>query len=188
MSPTEAPDVRLVVTGHDADNNGRFVSDRRVGPTPGLAADGWQAYVLWGVRSLPSLPDDGTSAIDTSASGRGSIRFVQTIVYPQGTGGPAGTADALTEIEKPAGGSAMHFTRTVDLVVVIEGEVEVVLDTERTTLRQGDFIVQNGTRHEWLNHTGQPAKLGVIVLGTEHKGFLCRKRCESRRSGHVTTF
>jgi quercetin dioxygenase-like cupin family protein len=171
MPQTEVPDVRLVVTGHDADNNGRFVADRRIGPTPGLAADGWQAYVLWAVRPLPALPDDGISAIDTSASGPGSVRFVQTIVYPQGTEAPAGTAGALTAIEKPNGGSAMHFTRTVDLVVVIEGEVEVVLDTERTTLRQGDFIVQNGTRHEWLNHTDKPAKLGVIVLGTDHQGF-----------------
>lgn len=170
MSPTEAPDVRLVVTGHDADNNGRFVSDRWIGPTPGLAADGWVAYVLWGVRSLPTLPDDGTSAIDTSVSGPGSIRFVQTIVYPQGTE-TTGTAEALTDLEKQAEGSAMHFTRTVDLVVVLEGEVEVVLDTERTTLRQGDFLVQNGTRHEWLNHTDKPAKLGVIVLDTVHKGF-----------------
>jgi len=171
MSLTEVPDVRLVVTGHDADNNGRFVADRRIGPTPGLAADGWQAYVLWAVQPLPILPDDGISAIDTSASGPGSVRFVQTIVYPQGTEAPGGTADALTAIEKPNGGSAMHFTRTVDLVVVIEGEVEVVLDTGRTTLRQGDFIVQNGTRHEWLNHTDKPAKLGVIVLGADHKGF-----------------
>jgi mannose-6-phosphate isomerase-like protein (cupin superfamily) len=171
MSQTEAPDVRLVVTGHDADNNGRFVSDRWIGPTPGLAADGWQAYVLWGVRSLPTLPDDGVSAIDTSVSGPGSVRFVQTIVYPQGAETPAGTAEALTDLEKPAEGSAMHFTRTVDLVVVIEGEVEVVLDTERTTLRQGDFLVQNGTRHEWLNYTDKPAKLGVIVLDTAHKGF-----------------
>ena len=170
MSPTEAPDVRLVVTGHDADNNGRFVSDRWIGPTPGLAADGWVAYVLWGVRSLPTLPDDGTSAIDTSVSGPGAIRFVQTIVYPQGTE-TTGAAEALTDLEKQAEGSAMHFTRTVDLVVVLEGEVEVVLDTGRTTLRQGDFLVQNGTRHEWLNRTGEPAKLGVIVLDTVHKGF-----------------
>jgi quercetin dioxygenase-like cupin family protein len=170
MSPTEAPDVRLVVTGHDADNNGRFVSDRWIGPTPGLAADGWVAYVLWGVRSLPTLPDDGSSAIDTSVSGPGAIRFVQTIVYPQGTE-TTGAAEALTDLEKQAEGSAMHFTRTVDLVVVLEGEVEVVLDTGRTTLRQGDFLVQNGTRHEWLNHTGEPAKLGVIVLDTVHKGF-----------------
>lgn len=170
MSPTEAPDVRLVVTGHDADNNGRFVSDRLIGPTPGLAADGWVAYVLWGVRSLPALPDDGTSAIDTSVSGPGAIRFVQTIVYPQGTE-TTGTAEALTDLEKQAEGSAMHFTRTVDLVVVLEGEVEVVLDTGRTTLRQGDFLVQNGTRHEWLNRTDKPAKLGVIVLDTVHKGF-----------------
>src|SRR5216684_6829136 len=75
-SPTEVPDVRLVVTGHDGDNNGRFVSDSRIGPTPGLAADGWQAYVLWAVRPLPTLPDDGISAIDTLASGPGSVRFV----------------------------------------------------------------------------------------------------------------
>lgn len=171
MSQPEAPDVRLVVTGHDADNNGRFVSDSWIGPTPGLAADGWVAYVLWGVRSLPTLPDDGRSAIDTSATGPGAVRFVQTIVYPQGTEAPAGAAEALTDLVKEDAGSAMHFTHTVDLVVVLEGEVEVVLDKERTTLRQGDFLVQNGTRHEWLNHTDKPAKLGVIVLDTAHKGF-----------------
>jgi quercetin dioxygenase-like cupin family protein len=171
MSMTEVPDVRLVVTGHDADNNGRFVADRRIGPTPGLAADGWQAYVLWAVQPLPVLPDDGISAIDTSASGPGSVRFVQTIVYPQGTEAPTGTAEALTDLVKQDEGSAMHFTHTVDLVVVLEGEIEVVLDAERTTLRQGDYIVQNGTRHEWLNHTDTPAKLAVIVLDTAHNGF-----------------
>jgi quercetin dioxygenase-like cupin family protein len=170
-SSTRDCDVRLVVTGHDSDNRGQFVTDTRVGPTPGLAADGWQAYVLWAVPALPTLPDDGASAVDTSASGPGSVRFVQTVVYPQGTEAPAGTAEALTAIEKPDDGSAMHFTRTVDLVVVLEGEVEVVVDTDRRTLRQGDFLVQNGTRHEWLNHGDVPAKLGVIVLGTEHKGF-----------------
>ncbi|MFE5029162.1 hypothetical protein ACFRAO_39210 [Streptomyces sp. NPDC056656] len=36
---TRVPDVRLVVTGHDADNHGIIASDIPVGPTPGLAAD-----------------------------------------------------------------------------------------------------------------------------------------------------
>ncbi|MGW6139476.1 cupin domain-containing protein [Streptomyces sp. NPDC055140] len=165
-------DVRLVVTGHDADNQGIIASDTEIGPAPGLAADGWQAYILWASQTLPDLPDDGLAALDTGASGPGSVRLVQCVVYPEGGPAPAGAPEALNSIQRtPGDDSAMHYTHSVDLVIVIDGEVEAVLDTTRTVLKQGDFLVQNGTRHEWHNHGDKPARLGVVVLGTEHRGF-----------------
>jgi quercetin dioxygenase-like cupin family protein len=171
-TPSAVPDVRLVITGHDAEDRGSVVADSTIGPKAGLAADGWQAYVLWAAGALPTLPDDGLSAIDTAVSGVGSVRLVQCVVYPEGRQAPTGDAMVLQAIERaPGDNSAMHFTRTVDLVTVIDGEVDVVLDSGTTTLRQGDFLVQNGTRHEWRNRGDKPARLSVVVLGTEHRGF-----------------
>jgi quercetin dioxygenase-like cupin family protein len=170
--PTAVPDVRLVITGHTPDGRGQVASDTEIGPMPGLAADGWQAYVLWALSEVPTLPDDGLSAIDATAAGPGSIRLVQCVVYPDGQQPPVGDAAALAPIQRtPGDTSAMHYTHSLDLVIVIDGEVEVVLDDQRTTLRQGDYLVQNGTRHEWRNHGDVPARLAVVVVGTEHRGF-----------------
>jgi quercetin dioxygenase-like cupin family protein len=170
--PTVVPDVRLVITGHTAEGRGQVVSDTEIGPMPGLSADSWQAYVLWALSQVPTLPDDGLSAVDPSAAGPGSIRLVQCVVYPDNQAPPAGDAAVLAAIQRtPGDQSAMHYTNSLDLVIVIDGEVEVVLDDQRTTLRQGDFLVQNGTRHEWRNHGDVPARLAVVVIGAEHRGF-----------------
>ncbi|MFA3842025.1 cupin domain-containing protein [Streptomyces aureus] len=62
----------------------------------------------------------------------------------------------------------MHFTASVDLVVVLDGEVEVILDNARTVLKQGDFLVQNGTRHEWRNYGDKPARIGCGLPKSHH--------------------
>ncbi|MFD3586077.1 cupin domain-containing protein [Streptomyces sp. NPDC058683] len=171
VDKTDVPEVRLVVTGHDADNRGIIARDTRVGPTPGLAADSWEARELWSVKSLPSLPDDGLAAIESHASGPGSVRLIQCVIHPEGAPLPPGDPDVTSRTVLRTDDTAMHFTASVDLVVVLDGEVEVVLDGARTVLRQGDFLVQNGTRHEWHNYGDRPARLGVVFLATEHRGY-----------------
>jgi quercetin dioxygenase-like cupin family protein len=48
--------------------------------------------------------------------------------------------------------SPMHRTVSLDYGVVIEGEVELVLDSGETrVLRRGDVAVQRGTMHAWRN-------------------------------------
>jgi mannose-6-phosphate isomerase-like protein (cupin superfamily) len=169
---TTPADVRVVRTGHTADGVGHVVSDAEVGPRAGLAADGWQAYLLWGVDAMPQLPDDGDHSFSAPTPPLGAARFVQLVVYPAGTEQGAGDAEALAGVQRPEGDTeGMHFTSTVDLVVVLEGEVTLKLDSEETVLRQGDFLVQNGTRHAWINRGQVPARLGVVVLGAEHAGF-----------------
>lgn len=50
--------------------------------------------------------------------------------------------------------SPMHRTVSLDYGVVLEGEVELVLDSGETRLlRKGDVAVQRGTNHAWRNAT-----------------------------------
>ncbi|MNP49283.1 Cupin domain protein [compost metagenome] len=65
------------------------------------------------------------------------------------------------EAEKPG----FHRTDTLDYGVVLEGEVTLELDGGRTTvLRQGDIVVQVGTRHAWRNTGNKPARLFFVLV------------------------
>jgi mannose-6-phosphate isomerase-like protein (cupin superfamily) len=60
----------------------------------------------------------------------------------------------------------MHTTDTVDIDVVISGEVDLELDDGETVhLGAGDCVIQNGTRHAWRNKSSEPVVLFVTLLG-----------------------
>src|SRR5690349_14859904 len=112
----DATDVRLVITGHDHEGNGTVVNDQFIGPKPGLAADGWRAYVLWGVDKMPNLPDGGGFSFEKSTPPPGAVRLVQLDVLP-GRDQPVLEGDPveLEGIQRPAGdhGGGIHYTSTV---------------------------------------------------------------------------
>ncbi|KAL3457405.1 hypothetical protein BJX64DRAFT_293183 [Aspergillus heterothallicus] len=55
---------------------------------------------------------------------------------------------------RPGALSPMHRTVSLDYGVVLEGVVELVLDSGETrTLHRGDVAVQRGTNHAWRNVT-----------------------------------
>lgn len=54
----------------------------------------------------------------------------------------------------PGALSPMHRTISIDYGVVLEGEVELVLDSgEKRLMKRGDISVQRGTNHAWRNAT-----------------------------------
>jgi quercetin dioxygenase-like cupin family protein len=57
----------------------------------------------------------------------------------------------------------MQKTKTIDFVIVTEGELVLVLDTQEITVKKGDFIVQRGTNHAWSNRSGKPAVLAIAA-------------------------
>jgi quercetin dioxygenase-like cupin family protein len=66
----------------------------------------------------------------------------------------------------------MHTTPTIDFEVVLSGEVVLELDDgAEVTLRPGDTVVQNGTRHRWRNSGAEPAVLAVFIAGARHDRF-----------------
>jgi hypothetical protein len=54
--------------------------------------------------------------------------------------------------------TVMHRTRTLDYVVVIEGELVLILDDSEVILKPGDVVVQRGTDHAWENRSNTIAR------------------------------
>ncbi|RDW88543.1 hypothetical protein BP6252_00575 [Coleophoma cylindrospora] len=64
---------------------------------------------------------------------------------------PGGTVLRYVDM-KPGATSPMHRTVSLDYGVVLEGEVELVLDSgEVRLLKRGHVAVQRGTNHAWRN-------------------------------------
>jgi quercetin dioxygenase-like cupin family protein len=64
---------------------------------------------------------------------------------------PGGTVLRLVDM-KPGALSPMHRTVSLDYGVVLEGEVELVLDSgEVRLMKRGDIAIQRGTNHAWRN-------------------------------------
>ncbi len=57
----------------------------------------------------------------------------------------------------------MQKTRTLDLCLVLEGEITLVLDTEEVHLKSGDSVVQRGTNHAWSNRSNAPCTIAFSM-------------------------
>jgi len=58
----------------------------------------------------------------------------------------------------------MHTTRTIDYVVLLDGEVTLILDKGEVALKPFDVVVQRGTNHAWLNRGSKPALLVAVLI------------------------
>jgi mannose-6-phosphate isomerase-like protein (cupin superfamily) len=59
----------------------------------------------------------------------------------------------------------VHATDTLDVVVVLSGEVYCTTDTHDTLLKAGDVVVQTGNTHAWSNRSGQVAMVAFVMAG-----------------------
>jgi quercetin dioxygenase-like cupin family protein len=58
----------------------------------------------------------------------------------------------------------MHATDTLDLMVVLDGEISLGLDGAELTVRAGDAVIQRGTPHRWRVRGDQPCTYWVTML------------------------
>ena len=60
----------------------------------------------------------------------------------------------------------MHRTVSLDYAVVLSGEIVLELDSgEERTVRAGEFIVQQGTNHKWVNRAADPCRILFVMVG-----------------------
>jgi hypothetical protein len=76
-----------------------------------------------------------------------------------------------------AGGkrTAMHRTRTLDYVVVIEGELVLILDDCEVVLKPADVVVQRGTDHAWENRSDRIARAAFFHIDARFSEELLAK-------------
>jgi hypothetical protein len=163
--------VRRIVTIDDDNGASRRLVD---GPSPDVRTDparpGYAATRIWvtdatparikGVRETLNLPhriepppQGSLCRIVTfppDDSHRGKIGAAEVAAFFQAMGSP--TASTYSPA---APHPYMQKTRTLDLCVVLEGEITLVLDTEEVHLAAGDTVVQRGTNHAWSNRSSR---------------------------------
>lgn len=175
VAPVSKRPVRRVVTG-TTDGVSNVSRDELVQPVTVSPLPGYAWHRLW---SLDSPPTDPPAAEVEGAFAHfpppGGVRFSLFTVPPQRSQPSRElSAEAERELEELLPGRAafmesdqdgMHRTASVDLVYVLSGEVWLELDAEEVHLREGDCVVQNGTRHAWRNKGDRPCTMAVVLVG-----------------------
>jgi hypothetical protein len=158
--------IRRVVTGHDARGKSVILSDAappQHHPMHGPAI-GADFHELWSVAdTIPELssiqdrePNERPFTIMPAAGHL--LRILD--VYPLKDGGKR---------------TVMHRTRTLDYVVVIEGELVLILDDSEATLNAGDVVVQRGTDHAWENRSDTLARAAFFHIDARFSEELIAK-------------
>ena len=141
MEDNNLPSINRFITDHDSSGKAIFTTTI---PEP----------LAW--SSLPNRAKFAlgytTTASPVSFSDQKDLstyRHYQT--NPPGIVIPGGTV--LRFVDSPPGSlSPMHRTVSLDYGVVLEGEVELVLDSgEVRLMKRGDVAIQRGTMHAWRN-------------------------------------
>jgi hypothetical protein len=171
--------VRRVVTGRDNAGKSVFVNDEQVEPISLALMPGLEFVRLWGGDETPSLPTDGAQpAAPAFFPPAGGYRFSFVTIPPEGSATLPEDLDvqqAIAEVNEKLPGMmdhieadnpGMHTTDTVDLDLVISGEVFLELDDgAEAHLGTGDCVIQNGTRHAWHNRSSGPCTMLSILVG-----------------------
>jgi quercetin dioxygenase-like cupin family protein len=148
--------VRRIVTGHNAEGKAIVASDEVLPATPRRGGS-IMGCELW---SSDRMPVDNSAAAE-AAQKKG---FVVRHNYV-GTG--QGTVVRITEFA-PGSPKFMHRTETLDYALLLSGECDLELDSgEVVHMKPGDFVVQRGTMHAWVNTGKEPCRFAFILIDAE---------------------
>jgi mannose-6-phosphate isomerase-like protein (cupin superfamily) len=166
--------IRRVIAGVDESGQSVFTSDEIVNAVQPPTLNGNDILQLFGSDKTPAVPNDG--AVQTG------LRFFPTnpdgfrfhiFTFPPESERviPEDAAAAWEETERLTpgmGASGMHYTSTIDIEYVLDGEFTLTLDSGQSKiLRAGDCIVHCGDNHSWANMSDKPATMLLVFIGAE---------------------
>ena len=183
------PVPRRVLTGRSPSGKSVFQSFDvtpqvvHIDSNPGLTF--YELYATEGVPGLTGKEPDPMLRKTQDFPGPGGTNF-RLISYPPrrppGWKPPPGVTfeSALAELDEKVPGMGRHFDRdapgmhttdTIDYGIVVRGEMTLELDDgEIVHLRQGDCVIQNGTRHRWRNPLAEPCLMAFVSIGARRAG------------------
>lgn len=177
--------VRRIITAQNAAGLGVLARDDRVEPiiAGGENANlGQQLWQIWGCDGIPQLPDDGEPGQykETLFAPPGGYR-VQVCEFPAASGTDLEPRGQWPELGTMLGRAdtgvvsdefgdindrITHFTNSVDLMFVLDGDVIVELSDGDVTLGPGDVFVNLGAPHAWKLGS-KPCRVCMVALGAE---------------------
>jgi len=167
-SQGELRPTRRFITTLDAAGRSVFSTALQEAPPLTPTSTGMRIGFCYATQYFPVQMDQGKDI----------QRYSQFIKEPPGIVVPDGTAARIADFP-PGFTSAMHRTISINYNFVIEGEVEITLDSGETrVLRPGDVVVQRAINHAWRNTSDTKwariaavsfpaATMGMAESGTE---------------------
>jgi quercetin dioxygenase-like cupin family protein len=177
--------VRRVVTGEPTPGESTFTVVEEVKPL--VPFPGFAQYHVWGWDGEPTLPlhDETPYESKSHFPAPGNVRVTANYMgamedpRPNPSEDDEHAADAaefgrvmqLQDVGTKFGEAAgMHRTDTIDIGVVVSGEVTVEsTDGSKVTLGPGDVYVQNGAFHAWHGNPENPAHMVFVIVGARRE-------------------
>lgn len=141
---------KRVVTGHNREGKGIIETVDEGFWTP-IEGAGCDYNVMWATQQFPH-------DLNKDWSKQEKEKTVMSLSLPNGT--------VLRLVDRAPGTySAMHRTQSLDYGIVVEGEIEMIMDSgERISLYPGDICIQRGTMHQWHNPTQKYARIMFVLM------------------------
>lgn len=146
--------MRRIVTGHDAEGKSYVVRDERVsgGNFPNVFRTTGDDPFGAGPEPAPrELYPTDSPQLEPDVGGA-NFHFVTLPPTPP---------------DAPLG---WHRTETVDMNVLLGGELVLVLDKEEVTVHPGDVVIQRNTMHAWRNPTSEPVYWVAVLVPIRQRG------------------
>lgn len=139
---TNLPGVTHYVTGHDPATGKAIVQSTREGSWKPVLRSAVAFNVVYTTSEFPaSLNDDKDITTHDELMSSKKLGLVN----------PKGTVCRMVDFS-PGSEPYMHRTQSLDYGLVLEGSMEMILDSGETRLmHRGDVAVQRGTMHAWRN-------------------------------------
>jgi mannose-6-phosphate isomerase-like protein (cupin superfamily) len=145
--------VRRIVTGNNAQGRSYFVSDEEIA----------EMYV-WQSMQAPAQLGEGVALLPSTAPRieppAGGSKVTRVEMEPWAKMKEIFAKGDMHGLDS----EGFHRTATIDYIMLVSGEVDLILDEGRTTVRAGDLVVQRNTNHAWHNMGETPVDFwGVMV-------------------------
>ena len=139
---------KRIVTGVNDQGRSIIVSAAPVPATVDFG--GWKTEEQWIIEGMPPVIDAEANIVDHQ----------DYRLQPP----PGGAVFRVFTFGTGAG--PMHVTDTVDLIVILSGEVYLVMEEGEVLLRPGDTVIQRGANHAWDNRSGQDCVLAGVLISS----------------------
>lgn len=148
------PKIQRYITGHDKEGKAifdtKFDEESKMKPNE----DGLAFALSYSTKGFPVSMDNDE---DLNVYGH-YLKDAPGLVISGGT--------VLRHVDIPPDTACkMHRTVSLDYGCVLEGEIELLLDSgEKRIMKRGDVAIQRGTMHQWINNSKTEWTRMVFVL------------------------
>ena len=146
LKPNSIGAGRCVVTGNNAVGKSIILTDGRGIEDP-ISRAKLKSTFLWIEDQLPVHLDNNSN------------RNTDTAFLP-----PSRGLSARIMTCEPGFYADYHQTDTIDLIIIVSGQIELLLDEGSTVLNVGETVIQRATNHGWRVFGEKPCTFVAIML------------------------